>query len=261
MADTEPQGPTGKGMLRRGVKQRSPAGIATFVGLRFLDPLWQYQILRHGVAEPLLHKLGLNTLPAGAPAQTGFAPIDSLQLSPYRLVLLAMSVAAAAKHSYWVGVTSEEEFGPAAAATVSAFNTVMNSLNTVLFTTTFASASLDTDANFPQWPLLVGSTLFTVGLLTETVAETQRKAFKSKPENKGKVCTTGLWGIVRHINYTGYTLWRTGFALTAGGWVWGTAIAALFLSDFNNRSIPELDGYCSERVSLDCQPNTTEQQS
>ena len=32
----------------------------------------------------------------------------------------------------------------------------------------------------------------------------------------GKLHTTGLFGLAQHINYTGYTLWRTGAALLSG---------------------------------------------
>lgn len=237
-------------LIRRGVKEPSPLGTATFIGLRSLDPLWQYQILRHGVGASLLHKLGFNTLPAGMPTQTGIALIDKLELSPYRLILLSMAAGSAIKQIFWLTVTSQEEFGAGPAVAVSIYNTVINSINSLLFTSTLASASLDSDANFPQWPLLIGSAMYVVGILTETVAEVQRSQWKKKPENKGKVYTGGLWSITRHINYTGYTLWRSGYALAGGGWIWAGIMTAWQVYDFTQRSIPVLDDYCTKRVSV-----------
>ncbi|EEB94925.1 hypothetical protein MPER_06187, partial [Moniliophthora perniciosa FA553] len=43
----------------------------------------------------------------------------------------------------------------------------------------------------------------------------QRKRFKDDVRNVGKPYTGGLFGLARHINYGGYMLWRTGFAIAA----------------------------------------------
>lgn len=43
------------------------------------------------------------------------------------------------------------------------------------------------------------------------------------------------------------TLWRGGFALAAGGPIWGALVTLFFASDFANRAIPVLDQYCSKR--------------
>lgn len=237
-------------LINRGVKQRDVPGTLTFVGLRVLDPLLQYGILANGVGSSLVRKLGIDTLPPGLATNTGISLIDSLGLSPYRLILLGMSVGTVVKQTYWNVAVRQEEFPPSAAVIIAGYNTLINSINSLLFTTTFGSASLDSGANFPQYPLLVGGACYVVGILTEAIAEEQRKHFKKDPANKGQPCTTGLWSVARHINYGGYALWRFGYALAAGGWIWASIMAGFQTWDFTQRAIPVLDEYCTNRVSL-----------
>ena len=89
--------------------------------------------------------------------------------------------------------------------------------------------------------------LFSVGLLTELISEVQRKRFKDNPANKGKNYTGGLFSLARHINYGGYTLWRTGLALTSGNY-WLAALQSIWLTyDFTYRAVPALTQHCSEK--------------
>jgi len=233
-------------LINRGVKKPNTLGTALFVGLRSLDPLLQYGILANGVGSTLVSKLGLTQLPMGLATNTGTF-IDRLGLSPYRLILLAMATGSAIKQIYWLLFTSEDEFPPSAAIPVVIYNSLFNSINSLAFTTTLASASLSSNETFPQTPLLVGAGLYTIGILTEAIAETQRKAFKSDPANKGKVYSGGLWSISRHINYTGYSLWRAGYTLAAAGWGASVFVASYLLVDFNFRAIPVLNEYCAEK--------------
>ena len=87
--------------------------------------------------------------------------------------------------------------------------------------------------------------LYIAGIGLETVSEIKRKHFKEDPHNKGQICDTGLWGKARHINYGGYTIWRTGYALAAGGWVAGAAVGAWHYWNFAYRSIDLMDEYMS----------------
>jgi steroid 5-alpha reductase family enzyme len=48
---------------------------------------------------------------------------------------------------------------------------------------------------------IIGIGVWTIGFAGETLADAQLKRFKSKPENKGKVCDVGLWFYSRHPNY------------------------------------------------------------
>jgi protein-S-isoprenylcysteine O-methyltransferase Ste14 len=236
-------------LINRGVKRSTPLGTTLFVGLRALDPLLQYGILAHGIGSTLLSKLGISQLPPGLATRTGTF-IDKLGLSPYRMIILAMAAGSSIKQIYWLLCTSEEEFPPSAALPVVVYNTLFNSINTLAFTTTLASASLSSNETFPQTPLLVGSALYIIGILTEAIAETQRRNFKREPKNKGKVYSGGLWSIARHINYTGYSMWRAGYTLAASGWGAGVFVVGYLLADFNFRAIRVLDGYCAQRVSF-----------
>jgi len=231
--------------IKRGVKQPSPIGTGLFLGLRTLDPLLQYGILAHGYGTAIIEKLGSSALAHGPPLINDTV-LDRLGLSPYRMILLGMAAGSALKQNYWLVGISNEEFPPSTAVMVSAFNTVWNSVNSLLFVCSATSASVNGE-HFPQTPLLVGSTLYAVGILTETVSEWQRMRFKLDPANRGKVYQGGLFSLARHINYGGYTLWRAGYALAAGGWIWGSIAGAFFFWDFSQRGIPVLSHYCQER--------------
>lgn len=161
-----------------------------------------------------------------------------------------MSVGNAARQIYWLTALSNEEFTPQFVIMVSIYNSFWNSCNDLLFTTTAFSASLSSGQSFPQWPLIIGALSYVIGGCLETISEIQRKKFKSDPKNKGKAYTGGLWKYARHINYTGYALWRAGYSCAGGGYVWGSFMLAWSLADFTFRSIPALDKYCSERVGV-----------
>jgi protein-S-isoprenylcysteine O-methyltransferase Ste14 len=234
-------------LIRRGVYSRNFAGTAVFLGLRLAEPLLQYALLRHDLGAPLLRLLGQATLPPGPP-NTGLARIDALGLSPYRLALFGMAAAQAAKQSIWQVWLVAENFPPATAAFVVGFNGVLNVINVLLFTGAATSASLSGGAVFPQTPLLVGLGLFTVGLAVEFGSEVQRWVFKKDAKNKGKACTTGFWAVLRHPNYAGYTLWRTGMAVACAGWTWGALTFGFVVSDFITRGVPSLESYCQTKV-------------
>ena len=46
-----------------------------------------------------------------------------------------------------------------------------------------------------------GFALWLISVIGEAVADAQLAAFKKNPDNKGKICDTGLWGYSRHPNY------------------------------------------------------------
>lgn len=185
---------------------------------------------------------------------TGIKAIDGLGLSPYRLVLLAMSVGSATKHAIWKLAIGEEQMGAGPALSVGVFNAFLNSANDLLFICTATSPAYGRGEGpgWSGWPspsLLVGGVLFATGITVELVAEFQRKAFKAKKENQGKPFTGGLFALARHINFGAYTTWRAGYALAAGGWVWAGLTASFFIWDFSTRAIPSMDAYCTDRYA------------
>lgn len=195
----------------RGEVASNPLGTTIFVGLRALDPILQRLILQTNPLANLHSQISLRT---GAPSGGDLIRTGGLGLTPFQAVIWAMSVGSAVKQIYWILATGKEPMYTSGAVIISFFNTLNNSLNTLLFTMA---------ASNPTWSplsLYIGAALYTVGILVEPISETQRKIFKDKPENKGKPYSGGLFGLARNINYGAYTLWRGGMALAAGGPIW-----------------------------------------
>ncbi|MBS4201138.1 DUF1295 domain-containing protein [Bacillus sp. FJAT-49732] len=82
----------------------------------------------------------------------------------------------------------------------------------------------------------IGLGLWIIGYFFEVVGDHQLKKFKSKPENKGKLMTSGLWKYTRHPNYFGEaTLWWGIFLISfssPNGWagIFSPIIITLLLS-------------------------------
>ncbi|KAF3768066.1 hypothetical protein M406DRAFT_345766 [Cryphonectria parasitica EP155] len=247
-------------IVTRGVKKPSPIATTTLIGLRALDPFLQYQILAHGLGAGILARLGLSTIPLSATiiTGTGIRLIDRLGLPLERLILLGMAVGSAAEQIMWATYLSQEQLPMESAFLVSACNTFCNSINSLLLIASATSAALST------WPFTIslvggrrrtrislpvaaGALLYVAGMALEKVAEFQRKQFKDRAENKGRLCREGLWAWARHINYGGHTLWRAGYALAAGGWIAGAAAASLQAWFFARNGMVSLDYYMSRR--------------
>jgi len=68
---------------------------------------------------------------------------------------------------------------------------------------------------------LIGASLWTLGLLFESIGDLQLMLFKANPNNKDKLLTNGLWKYTRHPNYFGEAVLWWGYyviALAAGSW-------------------------------------------
>lgn len=231
-------------------KKPSPLGTTLFVGLRAADAALQYSLLRQGWAANAVSFLGGQAIPT-----IGLGPLG---LTPYGAVLSSLAVGASFKHVLWRLAIAEQEMKPGAAVLIGAFNTVFNGANTLLSAWALSSAAptnLPPSASISEVLLsspavLAGVGLFAVGIVTELYSEFQRKWFKSKPKNKGKPYGGGLWSLATNINYGGYTLWRTGYAMAAAGPFWGLFVGSFFFYDFSSRAIPVLDRYCAKKVCL-----------
>ena len=243
-------------LITRGSHRPTPLGSSLFLALRAVDPFIQYAILsQHTGISWIPRLLGGSLLPATGLSTVGLRPANAafLDLPPYQTLLLGMSVGSMLKQSFWLTAVSKEEMLPGAAAVIATFNTVLNGLNAVLalWTVTSINPRADTWGELFQNPwVLAGSVLYATGILTETISEVQRSRFKKDERNKGKPYSGGLFGLARHINYTGYSLWRTGYGVVAAGPLWGAVVASSFLYDFSQRAVPVLDQYCSKRVGL-----------
>ncbi len=69
----------------------------------------------------------------------------------------------------------------------------------------------------------LGLVVFGTGFFFEAVSDFQLSDFKMKPENQGKIITTGLWAMSRHPNYFGEALVWWGISFYAlnlpNGWM------------------------------------------
>ena len=84
---------------------------------------------------------------------------------------------------------------------------------------------------------------FVFGLILHVWSDHSKYLFRKDARNKGKVYTGGPWGVVRHPNFLGFTIWRTAFATAAGGWAFGGSMLLGFIYLFYFTSIPILEGY------------------
>lgn len=67
----------------------------------------------------------------------------------------------------------------------------------------------------------LGASLWTFGLLFESIGDLQLTIFKANSSNRGRLLTTGLWKYTRHPNYFGEAVLWWGLyilALAAGQW-------------------------------------------
>ena len=239
-----------KDFVPRGKKSASPFNTSLFVGMRVLDCFVQYFVLSGAFGAGLITLVGGDVIPFQEPVNTGIALIDNLGLSTYRLAILAMLCTTTAKHIWFATCVTEEAWTIQGALGVGTYNITINTLNNLIFLCAQTSATRQSAGETVGNPfLLAGVALFALGIGAEWQCEIHRKAFKKDPRNKGKAFTQGLFAVVRHPNYSGYTLWRGSLGLATSGPLSGFIIGSWFLYDFYSRAIPALDEYCSKRVS------------
>jgi steroid 5-alpha reductase family enzyme len=80
----------------------------------------------------------------------------------------------------------------------------------------------------------VGLAVWVGGFAIESVADRQKRRFRSRPENAGRFISTGLWAWSRHPNYFGEIVLWTGVGLVAlpalEGWQLVTLISPVFVT-------------------------------
>lgn len=62
---------------------------------------------------------------------------------------------------------------------------------------------------------IIGSVIWFIGILFESIGDLQLARFKALPQNSGKVLQTGLWRFTRHPNYFGDCMVWWGLAIIA----------------------------------------------
>ncbi|EXL90861.1 hypothetical protein NOF04DRAFT_19414 [Fusarium oxysporum II5] len=188
-------------------------------------------LLEKGWASKLVEKAG------GQPVSL-VDPITA-QIQPYFNVTSLMALGSSLKQILTMLIVSEQDTPPASAFLIALFNTMFNSLNTLFSVWDVTSQSPVTILRSP--PMLLGISIYAVGISAEMTSELQRTIFKKNPNNKGKPYSGDLFSLARHINYGAYTLWRASYAYTSAGWPWGLLTGSFFFHDFATRGVPVLD--------------------
>lgn len=169
--------------IQRNSKIPRPWPTSIFCFIRLFDPLACWWALRRG------HQ--------GS---------DSLTQKDW--LFLLMVATGALRHVYWAAFLNEHEWTWPLSISVGVFN------NWFDFTHTQCRRISQLREIGPL--SILGAVLFGVGSIIETASETQRRLFRRRPENEGKLYTLGLFRYARHINYLGYVMWRTGLGLVSG---------------------------------------------
>ena len=113
----------------------------------------------------------------------------------------------------------------------------------------------------PWIVMLCSVVVWLTGFTLQASADRQLTAFRSRPENSGRLLDHGVWALVRHPNYLGESLmwagwfvlalahpwgWVTIFAPLYTGWFMGYASAAPFKEQHMARTRPEAwAAYCA----------------
>jgi steroid 5-alpha reductase family enzyme len=66
---------------------------------------------------------------------------------------------------------------------------------------------------------------------------------KPPPRDDGKIYMGGVFSVVRHPNFLGFSLRRFAFSVACGGLVWDGAIIAMLVDLFVQTSVPGLESY------------------
>lgn len=246
MADQGSQSPPKRpSAMFLATRKKGPSRIGTilFTILRLLDLPLQYYLLHSGLSHRIISSLG------GTPVSLPTGP-GSLALSPYQSLILLLALGSTAKQLYWLLFINTEVFSAPFATLIAVYNTLLNTLNTLLSLWLLTSNSPSPGHSALHSSLPLGVALYATGLWAEWWCEVQRKAFKADPKNQGKLYTGGFFSLARNINYGGYTLWRVGYGIVCAGLPWGMVMGAWLAGDFINRAIPNLEGYVEGRVSI-----------
>jgi steroid 5-alpha reductase family enzyme len=88
--------------------------------------------------------------------------------------------------------------------------------------------------------------VYAVGTVFHFGGDYQKHRFKRRPDSKGKLLTTGFWGLSRHPNYFGDFLVYASFAILAGS-PWGLTAPLANLAQYLGNAIPKSERMAARR--------------
>ena len=223
--------------IQRGDYGRNLLPIALFTLGRALTGPAQYALI---TAHPL-SGFGIPPPPTGSPAITLLN--HTLPRLPFLTAL--MPTVLSAKHVFWLLVLCRERMTVNFAFFAVLADFIYEAVTSLIFTTA------NVNPMFSLRFFHAGMTIYFASVALELLAELQRAAFKRRPENRGKVCKTGFWGITRHVNYTANLLYGFGYGLAAGGPVYAMATGGMYACNFVFNAMPGLEAYGREKYGKD----------
>jgi protein-S-isoprenylcysteine O-methyltransferase Ste14 len=185
------------------------------------------------------HPLGIFGIPK--PPTGGTIEILGRTFPKLPFLTALMPGVLSAKHILWMNTYLREPFTWEFAFFGVIADIIYESITTIVFTTAAKNPM------YNEKLFYIGFTLYISSVALELAAELQRAAFKRDPKNAGKPCTTGFWGITRHINYTANVLFGFGYGLAAGGPVYACMTAGMYLANFVTNAMPSIESYCKVR--------------
>lgn len=224
----------------RGRREPTPLGRTTFVVLRLFSGFIVQRCLQ--IWKPL------GMIAAAFNLSNSTSQVDQLRIPVFgsytvgfQDVIWAMAIAAALKQVIWAVLVGHEPMFVNDALFVAFGHSAADTVNVLL--ASLASSN-------PTWrPVYVQVAIFVfaAGILVELTSEVQRKNFKARSENQGKLYTGGLFSLARSVNYFGYLLWRTAFALAGGGIVFGVFTFIMGIRGVTYNQIPSMEDYLSRK--------------
>lgn len=183
----------------------------------------------------LLSYFGVALPPAG-----GSIHLFGRTYSRLPLLTALMPTILAIEHAFWVSCWARERMTP----TLAVFGILADFIFETVTSIVFTGAS--TNLLSSERKFYIGNAIFFTGMAIELVAELHRASFRSKPENEGKLCTTGLWTVARHINYSGHVMFGFGVGLAVSRLKYSLATAGMYLANFTTNAMPS-HGLCCKR--------------
>jgi protein-S-isoprenylcysteine O-methyltransferase Ste14 len=220
--------------VQRGIYGRNPRSNIIFTIGRGITGPAQYLL----IAFHPLSRLSVPRPPVGTPPTVTLLGHKFPRL-PFLTAL--MPVVLSIKHVLWLNLMAKEKMTTKFATFAIIADFVYECVSSLVFT----AASVN--PLFSEKFFYGGFTIFMASAAVELLAEIQRMAFKSKVENKGKLCTTGFWGITRHINYTANVMFGFGYGLATGGPVYACMTAGMYLMNFTTNAMPGIEKYCRDK--------------
>jgi len=80
---------------------------------------------------------------------------------------------------------------------------------------------------------IIGWSMWAIGFALQVAADSQKRAFRAKPENHDKFITSGVWAWSQHPNYFGEMLMWAGIWVSSSSQMQGVELATILCPLFN----------------------------